>query len=206
MDFDPPLQAVYSSLFDRARDKGEAEGAGCVADEDVDIKKLPMIDLGRLLLGDAEREGCKKDIAAAAREWGFFQVRNHGVPKQLLERIYVEQMKVFRQPFNKKKEERLLNFSVDSYRWGAPNATSLQQLSWSEAYHISLSATSAATESHLEEENNSDNLRSVYIYIYDPHIACMLNNFKMYLINITRIMFFICMLINKPVIRCTIWK
>lgn len=162
MDFDPPLQTVYSSLFGRARDKGEAEGAWCVAD-DVDVKKLPMIDLGRLLLGDAEREGCKKDIAAAAREWGLFQVRNHGVSKQLLERIYAEQMKVFRQPFNKKKEERLLNYSADSYRWGAPNATTLQQLSWSEAYHISLSATSTTADS-LEEENNSDNLRSVYIW------------------------------------------
>lgn len=163
MDFDPPLQIVYSSLFGGAPDKGEAEGSGCVADE-VDTKKLPMIDLGRLLLGDAEREGCKKDIAAAAGEWGFFQVRNHGVPEQLLERIYVEQMKVFRQPFNKKKEERLLNFSVDSYRWGAPNATSLQQLSWSEAYHIPLSATSTTASDHLEEENNSNiSLRSVYI-------------------------------------------
>lgn len=79
------------------------------------IKKLPMIDLGRLLHGDSDSDGCKKDIAAAAREWGFFQERNHGVPKQLVERIYVEQMKVFPQPFNKKKEERLLNFSVDSY-------------------------------------------------------------------------------------------
>lgn len=56
--------------------------------------ELPMIDVGCLTTraasgssGDAERAVCAASIARAAEEWGFFQMRNHSVPLELLEEM-----------------------------------------------------------------------------------------------------------------------
>ncbi|MQM11215.1 hypothetical protein Taro_044121 [Colocasia esculenta] len=131
MEFDPPFDSAYKSLLDAMDPKG------CPALE-VEQCGLPLIDLARLDLDDAAaREKCKREIASASAEWGFFQLVNHGLPGELLERIHRVQVDVFRQPFEKKAHERLMDYSPDSYRWGNPCATSLRQLSWSEAYHIS---------------------------------------------------------------------
>lgn len=131
MEFDPPFDSAYKSLLGVMGSEGERmtlETEQC---------GLPLIDFARLDLSEAAREQCKREIAAASAEWGFFQLVNHGVPGELLDRIDRLQVDVFRQPFEKKAHERLLDYSPDSYRWGNPCATSLQQLSWSEAYHIS---------------------------------------------------------------------
>ncbi|KAL2931518.1 Gibberellin 2-beta-dioxygenase 8 [Bienertia sinuspersici] len=98
-----------------------------------------MIDLGRLVAEEEEeREKCKREIAAASSEWGFFQVVNHGISRQILEEMTKEQVKVFREPFKKKKADncRNLRLSPGTYRWGSPAPTCLTQLSWSEAFHI----------------------------------------------------------------------
>jgi len=53
--------------------------------------------------------------------------------------LRVELEKIFKQPFEKKsKEKKLYNFSAGSYGWGAPTATCIRQLSWSEAFHVPL--------------------------------------------------------------------
>ncbi|KAF8695537.1 hypothetical protein HU200_037383 [Digitaria exilis] len=84
-------------------------------------------------------------MVRAASEWGFFQVINHGVPQALLDKLHEAQVAVFRRPFERKVREPLLQFSPESYRWGTPTATSLEQLSWSEAYHIPMTASSLIT-------------------------------------------------------------
>jgi gibberellin 2beta-dioxygenase len=109
--------------------------------------ELPMIDIGWLTSGDAgsaggvaagaERAACVAAIARAAEEWGFFQVRNHGVQPELLEAMRREQARLFRLPVEAKSG--LLDAS---YRWGTPTAMSLQQLSWSEAFHVPLAGIS----------------------------------------------------------------
>ncbi|KAF0931477.1 hypothetical protein E2562_004600 [Oryza meyeriana var. granulata] len=122
----PPLMATCKHLFvdhrlDAAVDRNECD--------------LPVIDLA--LLDDGESaERCSADIVRAASEWGFFQVANHGVQQALLRELHDAQVAVFRRPFQQKVGERLLDFSTESYRWGTPTATCLEQLSWSEAYHI----------------------------------------------------------------------
>ncbi|KAL5211524.1 hypothetical protein ABZP36_022371 [Zizania latifolia] len=113
--------------------------------------ELPLIDVGCLTAtaGGAggqhqaasaeERAACAAAIATAAAEWGFFQVVNHGVRQELLEEMRREQARLFRLPFEAKATAGLLN---DSYRWGTPTATSLRQLSWSEAFHLPLAGIS----------------------------------------------------------------
>ncbi|KAG9441244.1 hypothetical protein H6P81_017098 [Aristolochia fimbriata] len=140
----PPLMTTYESLLGSTAMKlpDDEDGSGTSVDQ------LPLIDLARLhqSCGDHERKECKKEIAEASRTWGFFQVINHGVSKDLLHRISTEQMKLFRQvPFDEKRQnvKKLLSLSKDdttTYRWGSQNAASINRLSWSEAFHIPMAA------------------------------------------------------------------
>jgi gibberellin 2-oxidase len=102
----------------------------------------------------AAGEQCRAEIVRAASEWGFFQVTNHGVPHALLDSLHDEQVRVFRRPFRRKVGEPLLDFSPESYRWGTTTATSLEQLSWSEAYHIPM--TPPSTAEHDDQDAAAD--------------------------------------------------
>ncbi|XP_029123247.1 gibberellin 2-beta-dioxygenase 6-like [Elaeis guineensis] len=134
---DPPLAESYQALFHDSEKIGQHS-----YDQDQGIREceLPLIDLRGLRSSDGdERRACVEAIAEASSEWGFFQVLNHGISRELLEEMRREQMKLFRTPFEKKISSRLLN---DSYRWGNPTATSLKQFSWSEAFHVPLAQIS----------------------------------------------------------------
>ncbi|GER52978.1 2-oxoglutarate (2OG) and Fe(II)-dependent oxygenase superfamily protein [Striga asiatica] len=136
---EPPLEIAYKSLLKLTKTDQK---------QDYSVKKLPiveeysavpLIDLRQLDLGDSEKKSCANLISKASREWGFFQVVNHGIPHDLLEMMRLEQVKLFKKPFEKKKSCKDLNFSAGSYRWGSPSATMVEQLSWSEAFHVPLS-------------------------------------------------------------------
>ncbi|CAH1440009.1 unnamed protein product [Lactuca virosa] len=102
-----------------------------------------MIDLGQLVTG-LEEEKCKMEIAKASQEWGIFQVINHGVSLDVLEKMRCEQVRLFRRPFHEKTKQgnQKFNFLAGSYQWGTPSATCLRQLSWSEAFHVPLAGIS----------------------------------------------------------------
>lgn len=128
---DPPFEKTYKNLFDSLRETPEVSA--------VEECELPLIDLNELNMGDLSRRACKKKIARASQEWGFFQVINHGISREVLEKMREEQIKLFEKPFPDKTNYKDSNFSEGSYRWGTPSATCLKQLSWSEAFHVSLS-------------------------------------------------------------------
>lgn len=153
---EPPLADSYYALLRRGNDdEGAYTTSTAPWDDDDDVSlpvaecELPMIDVGCLTTADdgsspeaeAERAACAAAIARAAEEWGFFQVRNHGVPQELLDEMRREQARLFRLPFETKATAGLLN---DSYRWGTPTATSPRQLSWSEAFHVPLAGVSGS--------------------------------------------------------------
>ncbi|KAI6704000.1 hypothetical protein NL676_013136 [Syzygium grande] len=62
---DPPFQETYKTLFKKLPNKAPTAPVTAVEERD-----LPVIDLGRLSLGEEERRGCKSEIARASREWG----------------------------------------------------------------------------------------------------------------------------------------
>ncbi|KAB1215330.1 Gibberellin 2-beta-dioxygenase 8 [Morella rubra] len=130
MAYEPPLEETYKNLIHISLGESKDNHTSTVEEWD-----LPLIDLSEL---DFDRGKCIKEIAEAAREWGFFQVVNHGVSKEVLRSLQCEQMKVFHLPFERKIEENFLKLTANSYRWGNLNATSLRQILWSEALHISL--------------------------------------------------------------------
>lgn len=134
MDSDPPFCQTYKALFDKTSENP------CNKVVTVEECELPLVDLSRLDLDESEMEECKREIAMASQEWGFFQVINHGISRDILEKLREEQVKVFRQSFDKKSKEE--KFATGCYRWGTPSATCLQQLSWSEAFHIPMTGIS----------------------------------------------------------------
>lgn len=147
-DYEPPLMATYKHLLDSHPHRPLGAGA---AQDDEDCFLLPVIDLSSLLpvhhrKQSAAAEQCRASIVRAASEWGFFQVTNHGVPQVLLDELHQAQAGVFRRPFQLKAHQPLLDFSPESYRWGTPTATCLEQLSWSEAYHIPTTTTTTGND------------------------------------------------------------
>ncbi|CAD6263015.1 unnamed protein product [Miscanthus lutarioriparius] len=152
---EPPLADSYLDLLRRGggiAPPPTTEGCG------VQERELPFIDLTCLLTsgGGSARErearrACADAMARAASEWGFFQVTGHGVSRALLERLRSEQARLFRLPFETKAKAGLLN---GSYRWGAPTATSLRHLSWSEAFHVPLASISGTASCDFGELNS----------------------------------------------------
>lgn len=139
----PPLMATYGHLLDESssgdhqtRRRLELEDNNNA--DDAAQCDLPAIDLAGLLR-EGEEDECRAAIVRAASEWGFFMVTNHGVER--LNELHEAQVAVFRRPFQVKVSEPLPDFSPESYRWGTPTAACLDQLSWSEAYHIPLTTT-----------------------------------------------------------------
>ncbi|CAN8325460.1 unnamed protein product [Cochlearia groenlandica] len=131
---DPPFNEIYKTLTKTNNNVPEIPFSFTVTSV-VEEVELPVIDVSRLgHVAVKEREKCKEDIARASREWGFFQVINHGISIDVLEKMRQEQIRVFREPFDKKSKAE--TFSAGSYRWGSPSATCLRQLSWSEAFHV----------------------------------------------------------------------
>lgn len=151
MDIEPPLQVSYYGLM-----KEEMEGQNGKEEVHLEVERgvveeevLPVIDLGLLKKGNLEREKCKSEIVEAARNWGFFQVLNHGVSEKALKEMMNEQKKLFNQPFAKKSLTNFLNLA-GSYRWGNRVANSPTQISWSEAFHIAVfNLSTLDLEDHL---------------------------------------------------------
>jgi gibberellin 2-oxidase len=139
VDSVPPFLQRYVELLQSPTPEIPNVTLECTLDECSD-DQLPLIDLGDLNSCDeSTRVACAAAICRASSEWGFFQVVNHGISGELLVNMKREQVKLFETPFERKVNCGLLN---NSYRWGSPAATSSKQLSWSEAFHISLSKIS----------------------------------------------------------------
>lgn len=76
-----------------------------VANTDEFGRSVPVIDIGRLTQESfASSAGTTiEEIATACREWGFFQVVNHGIPQELIEKEWQQTRKFFAQPMAAKE-------------------------------------------------------------------------------------------------------
>ncbi|KAG6707945.1 hypothetical protein I3842_06G056400 [Carya illinoinensis] len=144
LESNPPLLRHYEALL---RHPAEIPALECDERQSgefmEEIGQLPLIDLNGLKCHDVmERLACSTRICRASSEWGFFQVINHGISSELLRKMKREQVKLFQAPFEMKVSGGLLN---NSYTWGTTTATSPNQFSWSEAFHIPLTEISEET-------------------------------------------------------------
>ena len=69
------------------------------------VDTVPIIDIGGLMQGEYIDHGhaAVEQIAEAARQWGFFQVVNHGVSKADIEKIWNETRRLFEKPGSEKE-------------------------------------------------------------------------------------------------------
>lgn len=145
LESNPPLLQHYEALLCHPAELPALEcderQSGAFMEE---CGQLPLIDLNGLKYhyANKERLACSARICRASSEWGFFQVINHGISSELLRKMKREQVKLFQAPFEMKVSRGLLN---NSYTWGTTTATSPNQFSWSEAFHIPLTEISEET-------------------------------------------------------------
>ncbi|KAL2642850.1 hypothetical protein R1flu_010437 [Riccia fluitans] len=67
--------------------------------------QIPVIDLAPLSTNDDEAvRKVIQDVGSAVEEWGFFQVLNHGVPLELVDRLEEEAVAFFTLPLEEKKK------------------------------------------------------------------------------------------------------
>lgn len=161
---DPPFEEHYKTLLHDSITKCSQHQVHEVVGE----CELPVIDLSGLRSSDEEeRHACVAAIAKASSEWGFFQALSHGISTELLGEMRREQMKLFEMPFEKKVSSGVLN---NSYRWGTPTAMSLNQFSWSEAFHVPLEKISE--EDGCDGEFNSLTLRYLPLILHLNLLKC----------------------------------
>ncbi|KAG5517117.1 hypothetical protein RHGRI_037768 [Rhododendron griersonianum] len=90
------------------------------------IPDVPTIDMEKLLSGDHME---LKKLDSASKEWGFFQLINHGVSSALLEEVKLEINEFFNLPMEAKK--KFWQDSEDFEGFGQANVLSEEQkLDW----------------------------------------------------------------------------
>ncbi|KAK9942226.1 hypothetical protein M0R45_007902 [Rubus argutus] len=77
----------------------------------IEAQGIPLIDLSPLNAADSISdpkaiEGLVREIGNACKDWGFFQVINHGVPLHKREKIETAARKFFAQPLEEKRKIR----------------------------------------------------------------------------------------------------
>ncbi|KAE8703338.1 Protein SRG1 [Hibiscus syriacus] len=66
------------------------------------VLQIPVIDMQKLVTGGPNNSEIEK-LDFSCKEWGFFQLANHGVDSTLLENLKAEVAKFFKLPMEKKK-------------------------------------------------------------------------------------------------------
>ncbi|XP_054793981.1 gibberellin 2-beta-dioxygenase 8-like [Prosopis cineraria] len=163
MDYEPPLLEASQKLLRRSSDTRTMNSKSTTSSilstaVESSTCELPVIDLGRLNSNTdhLEREECKKQIIEAAKQWGFFQLVNHGISQQFSQMLLSSEglIKAFHRPFADKSQQ---SSTTVHYKWGNPFATNLKQLLWSEAFHIFFPHGQA----NMDEDDHHTCLRSI---------------------------------------------
>ncbi|XP_038883132.1 protein SRG1-like [Benincasa hispida] len=95
---------------------------------------VPVVDLRRLAIGDSASPEIDK-LHSACKEWGFFQIINHGVPTSLLDEFRREIESFFNLPYDEKK--LLWQNSESQEGFGQLFVVSDEQkLDWSDMFKI----------------------------------------------------------------------
>ncbi|THU55213.1 hypothetical protein C4D60_Mb11t04210 [Musa balbisiana] len=112
----PNVQALAASIANPADVppryvRQEAKADPIVSDGD---SELPVIDFSRLLHHRFSREESAK-LHHACADWGFFQLINHGVPDQAMEKMKADIVEFFKLPTEEKKAFARLPNRLEGY-------------------------------------------------------------------------------------------
>lgn len=96
--------------------------------------EVPVIDMEFLLDGDVKDAELNK-LHHACKEWGFFQLINHGVSHSLLEQVKTEVDEFFKLPLEEKKKFNQLDGDVEGYGQ-AFVVSNEQKLDWADMFYM----------------------------------------------------------------------
>ncbi|PKU81506.1 S-norcoclaurine synthase 1-like [Dendrobium catenatum] len=81
----------------------------------IDDDELPVIDLMKLLDPELiDREELLR-LGSACKEWGFFQIINHGIPEEVIEKIKDDIKKFFKLPLKEKEAIKQIPGHFEGY-------------------------------------------------------------------------------------------
>ncbi|KAE9590568.1 putative thebaine 6-O-demethylase [Lupinus albus] len=101
-----------------------------ISQVDHDFPEIPFIDMHNLLSQQAKYAELQK-LHLACKQWGFFQLVNHGVDSTLLDKVKLEITDFFNLPMSEKK--RFWQSSEDFEGFGQTFVVSEnQKLDWSD--------------------------------------------------------------------------
>lgn len=105
-----------------------------IATVDIDDANIPLIDLG-LLHDENHRDATLRQVSEACRDWGFFQVVNHGVRPDLMDRAQKVWREFFHQPMELKQGYANSPTTYEGYgsRLGVEKGAVLD---WSDYYYL----------------------------------------------------------------------
>ncbi|KAL8091119.1 oxoglutarate-dependent flavonoid 7-O-demethylase 1-like [Apium graveolens] len=99
-----------------------------------DLLEVPVIDMGILLDGDSMDAELSK-LHQACKDWGFFQLINHGVSNLLLDKVKTEVEQFFKMPLEDKNKFGQLEGDIEGY--GQHFVVSNEQkLDWADIFYM----------------------------------------------------------------------
>ncbi len=83
--------------------RSERSDEDAIVADQVDIEEIPVVDFAPFLTGDAQaRQAVADEIAWACRVIGFFYLKGHGVPQDLLTGAFTSTREFYHRPFDEK--------------------------------------------------------------------------------------------------------
>ncbi|XP_061367063.1 protein SRG1-like [Gastrolobium bilobum] len=102
-------------------------------DETTPLPTIPIFDLKTLVCGNTRDTELEK-LYLTCKDWGFFQVVNHGVSSQLLEKLKSETEKFFKLPNEEKMKYQIRPGDVQGY--GTVIRCKDQKLDWGDRFYM----------------------------------------------------------------------
>ncbi|KAK4766379.1 hypothetical protein SAY87_008021 [Trapa incisa] len=119
---------------------------------------IPLIDLSAVVetagspsLGGG-LDGLVADVGGASKEWGFFQVINHGVPPEKLRRVEEAAREFFRQPLEEKRKVRRDEASPLGY-YESEHTKNVRD--WKEVFDFLVQDPTLMPASYLPDDNEA---------------------------------------------------
>lgn len=98
-------------------------------------REIPVVDLQKLLADDDSSSSELHKLDSACKEWGFFQLINHGVSTSLIEEVKIEMEKFFHLP--KEEKEKFGQAADDLEGFGQAFVVSEEQkLDWADMFYV----------------------------------------------------------------------
>ncbi|KAL5562499.1 hypothetical protein UlMin_032246 [Ulmus minor] len=119
-----------------------------------EAKGIPLIDLSAINSIDSEPDQAAidelvREIGSACKEWGFFQVINHGVPLEKRWKIELAARKFFAQPLEEKRKVRRDEVKVLGY-YDAETTKNVRD--WKEVFDFTVEDPTFVPASFLPED------------------------------------------------------